>query len=422
MFKWVDSLERFWFFLLCCLTCFPILPRGVESINIILIVAVSLLLVTQREGRISSLNKIEWQTAIILSALPVSFFFSLSYTENITEGFNQFLRIVPLLIFPLVFLFVRKSRLNDKELSIIKIIFVISVFLALLRLQIILFEPLYKPNFNHWELRQLIEKHSDVHGTYLSIWTGFAILVTASVRAGQVRINKYIYFLFTTLIIGFFFYWQIKIGARAPLIATTLLLVMYFVIRLRRNLLQLSLFLLLVVSGIYYLSNKMEIYERITNALNWEGHKLPDGDYSYRYKDISSEDIRKGIYLCTWKLASNSPWLGYGLGDVQDQLNECYSQNIPSNVYQKFLFNTHNQYFHAILVGGIITLISLLASLLWPLILSLKNKDFLLFSITGLIAICFFTENIIGRHDGVIFYSLFISMFTFNCIKRHRKN
>ena len=87
-----------------------------------------------------------------------------------------------------------------------------------------------------------------------------------------------------------------------------------------------------------------------------------------------------------------------------------------------FQYNSHNQYFQVMLSAGILALVFLLLSILIPLYVAFKQKNYLWFSNTALIAICFLTENIIGRHDGVIFYGLFNAILAFSDFKNDQTN
>ena len=157
-------------------------------------------------------------------------------------------------------------------------------------------------------------------------------------------------------------------------------------------------------------TSNSNIINRVENVFSFN-QSFPKGDYSKEFKNIKSEDIRKGIYYCSWILAKESIWYGYGIGDVQEELNSCYSESFDTNTYQLVEYNSHNQYLHVLLSAGIFGLLLFLLSLIIPLYLSLKQKNYSWFFFTLFIMGCFLTENIIDRHDGVIFFSLFNSIY-----------
>lgn len=408
-------LNNIWYYGLCILFLFPLLPRGVETILLITILLLSLALIFLQGGWHSHPGDKRWLIILLLSAVPILYLISLLFTANLKEGFNQLIRVLPLFVLSITFGGLKLFPLTTRRFATIKLIYVISVVVGLLILHIVLFRKLNEAELSPWDIRQLIESYSDVHGTYLSIWIGFALIITCtSYRTLIASKGRWMWYGIPGLL-GYFLYWQYIIGARTPLIATLFLLFVYIILELRRKKAILFLMFLLLTPLAYLGIKDSRLYNRIESALSWE-HRLPEGDYSYNFKKISSEDIRKGIYYCSWELAVASPISGYGVGDVQDKLDSCYLKNISSNVYQRFHYNTHNQYFQIWLAAGILAIIPFLASLALPVFLAYRNADYLLFACTMLISICFLTENVFGRHDGVLFYSLFNTLLIFQTL------
>ncbi len=350
---------------------------------------------------------------LLLSSVFLLSAISSTYSSNWQEGLRQTIRVLPIALFPIIFGFLRKGVFNSKELLNLKRIYVFAITLGLLCVHIILFENLYLSNNSHWEIRQQIEKVTDVHGTYLSIWIGFGVLVLFSRMLFNFDFKKIVTYL---ALIAYFIYWQITIGARMPLIITMLLSFIYIIFQFNFKSKIVVISALLGASILFLTFSKSNIVERVERVFSFE-HAFPEGDYSYKFKDISSEDIRKGIFLCSWTLTKEEPWLGYGIGDVQTYMDNCYRERINSNVYQRFHYNTHNQYFQVVLSAGIIALLLFVISLLFPLFTAFKQRDFLWFGFTLLNIACFLTENVLNRHDGVIFYSLFNALFAFDNFK-----
>ncbi|MDQ4138889.1 MAG: hypothetical protein M3142_00040, partial [Bacteroidota bacterium] len=80
-------------------------------------------------------------------------------------------------------------------------------------------------------------------------------------------------------------------------------------------------------------------------------------------------------------------------------------------------YNTHNEYLEEALRHGIIGLTLLMLAFLFPVVLSIKHRNFLyfLFLITFMIA-CL-SEVFLNRQKGVIFYAFFnalLFMYTMN--------
>ena len=95
---------------------------------------------------------------------------------------------------------------------------------------------------------------------------------------------------------------------------------------------------------------------------------------------MTSEEIRAGIYFCSFTLIKESWLFGYGIGDVNDRLNLCYKDKIKSDVYQIFHYNSHNQYLQVFLTGGFFSFLFFIIGLyhLLKTAISKKDKSFLL--------------------------------------------
>jgi O-antigen ligase len=411
-------LDKLWFLILYSLMYFPILPRGLESTLMIAFSIISIILWIQKNKTVKKIDiKISDKILIFLYCSPFVFFvLSLLYSANLAEGLKSVVRVLPLILFPILFGYLRRGLISKKILNQLISNYVFALVIGLLLLNIVFFEELYFLDKTNWQIRQLIEEASDVHGTYMSLWVGFGILILINkmssifILANLKRNALYI------SIICYFIYWQITIGARMPFAITMFLAIGYFIINVELKLSIVIGILSLLVSIMFLFLSKSNLAVRLQSTISVE-HSFPVGDYAKEYKNISAEDIRKGVYFCSWILVKEAPFAGLGIGDVQDQLDRCYNENMNSNVYQMFKYNSHNQYFQILLSAGITALVCFVLSLLMPIYLAYKRKDYLWFLFTLLIMICFLTENVINRHDGVIFYGLFSAILTFNNLK-----
>ena len=64
-----------------------------------------------------------------------------------------------------------------------------------------------------------------------------------------------------------------------------------------------------------------------------------------------SNSYRYQTYKCSYELLKNKIITGYGVGNVQLKLNECYLENGTHTMVDKY--NTHNQYLDVILKTGV---------------------------------------------------------------------
>lgn len=412
----VFYLDKLGLYTLYALMLFPILPRGLESVLMICFSSLSIL-AWYLERKRKSISLKDFLLIGLFSSVFLCYLLSLIYSSDFQEGVKQVIRVLPLALFPFIFGFLRKDVYVPKEMNRLTNIYLIALSLGLLLVNIVFFDNLYFSDSSHWEIRQGFEKFTNVHGTYMSIWLGFGVLILISKMLEKLKLNdikKGIPFL---VLLCYFIYGQIIIGARMPLVITMVLIAGYIVFYFKVKKGILIGLLLITVSALFLIISKSDIMIRLVRAVSIE-HSFPEGDYTKEFKNITSEDIRKGIYFCSWNSFEEAPLTGHGIGDVQEKLQNCYEVELNSNVYQMFLYNSHNQYFQVALSAGVFALLLFVISLLIPLYISIKQSNYLWLGFTLFVIACFLTENVLSRHDGVIFYGLFNTILAYNTLKK----
>lgn len=115
---------------------------------------------------------------------------------------------------------------------------------------------------------------------------------------------------------------------------------------------------------------------------------------------------RKIIWKSAIKLIKQSPWVGYGIGDIQETMNKDFKQNGHEHVID---YNAHNQYLQFALHHGI-----LIASLLLAIIINLIRK--LIINKHSFLVFCWFillsfsmTETILNRQWGVVLFAFILN-------------
>ena len=126
----------------------------------------------------------------------------------------------------------------------------------------------------------------------------------------------------------------------------------------------------------------------------------------------NSTSLRFGIYNCAISKISESPLFGFGLGDVQTELDKCYEDK--SKLLSEISYNSHNQYLSYFLSSGLFGFFLLFFVLIKTVLNAIKSKDYFLISITVFFTLCMLFENILERQSGVILFSFYICLFSFN--------
>ncbi|WP_286912247.1 O-antigen ligase family protein [Flavobacterium sp. UBA4197] len=131
---------------------------------------------------------------------------------------------------------------------------------------------------------------------------------------------------------------------------------------------------------------------------------------------VENTETSTGIRYIIWKssiqLVENAAFFGYGIGDVQDVLNESYI----AQGYKKLAvdtYNAHNQYIQIALTAGLTGLLIFLASniILYRQFIKSKNSQGLL--VLTFFLMVFLTESYLERQNGIIMYSFIMSMYIF---------
>ena len=105
----------------------------------------------------------------------------------------------------------------------------------------------------------------------------------------------------------------------------------------------------------------------------------------------------------------NLPW-GVGTGDIKDEISKNYKQ-LGSITINELYLNPHNQFLQTTISLGILGLLSLLAILISGFRIAIKKKNVLLFSFVLLISLHFLFESMLEQQAGVVFITLFYSLF-----------
>ena len=428
-----NKIHQLFLLLSILLACFPLLTFGMRSVLTIVWILVGITLyITKRKQLIDKREILIFIGPFLLIS------FSLLYSTNLEYGFALLVKMLSFVAFPIVF-FLNRDFFIKKNIHQICNVFSISVLILVL---FQLFKVVYDYNFisatlslqeikangfssmNEISLekiqqiklrrfRNYIIAISNTHSTYQGLWLCFGIFfIVLKIREATKNIERIIY-VFITLI---FIFWMYLISARMPLIALVISSIITFFVFSKYSLKKklfiglipfLALTMLLVFKNPFstrvkeYYQTGFSVLEKTSSA-----------------NQFNSSNVRNGIYYCDIKLMQKSILIGVGLGDVQDELNVCYRDNMNAKIYQWHDFNSHNQYAFFWIASGFLGFLSFLILIASNFLRSISKRNKTLFYITCLTTIVFLSENILERSDGVLFYSFFTALFYFNKVKK----
>ncbi len=129
---------------------------------------------------------------------------------------------------------------------------------------------------------------------------------------------------------------------------------------------------------------------------------------AYReFKDPQTEsNVRWAMWGLSVELIRESPWLGHGTGDVQDELDRLYARDGVTKALESH-FNAHNQYLQTSIDLGLLGLGILLLNVLPPFWLALRRQKYIAVFFSALILLSMLTECILEVQMGILFFVIF---------------
>jgi O-antigen ligase len=376
-------------------------PSIVKSVIIIIFSLIIFFLVSKRGFAI---NK---TFLVINSSIYIGFIITMLYTLNFSEASLKLQTTFSLLIFPLLFSMLKMSDVLEvlKNSRIYLVVFIVATFLY----NVIPFLWYY---FTHYSLEDVIKHYPliiikdigkySIHPIYMSMHCAISILFSIYLfKDIRTKLSKYLLFLINIILL----YFLIIYSKKGPIIAFVSVLFLWSFFK--DNKIRKHYFFAIIAMSILLISipktrNKFLELIKVEEA-----------------KSISSNstNIRYSIYKTSFFLVKKSPFIGYGIGDFNDQLKIEYKKNIHFLLNKEY--NSHNQYLSFLLIGGIPLLFLYLYFLYYNINLSINCKNHLLIVVLSFYSIVMLSENILERENGVIFFSFLINFFA---LKNYTKN
>lgn len=145
---------------------------------------------------------------------------------------------------------------------------------------------------------------------------------------------------------------------------------------------------------------------RVLEILNTK-HIYPEGIH------FNSFNIRMAIYNCSFELIKDSPIMGFGPGDTQEILNNCYHK-FDTKAFDDINYNSHNQYLDYYLSFGIIGFILIVSLFVYYLKNAIKSRDYQYINFLVLFYVVFLIENVLVRNTGLVLFTLFNCLFVYS--------
>jgi len=348
------------------------------------------LLVSDRQGVLMTL----W---FVLSLV------SFCYTANMALGLNELRMKLVFLCLPLAINVV--PTYSKRNFHILAFIFIL--------VQTLVAVPSVVTYLLDFEASNLsIRRNKPIHivtgasHIYFSVGLAFSIFMGIGMWVERVRLwsryDRYIILLLVILNVASLHIFTSRTGLLA-FYAGLGGTVLYFLYR-RRAYLWGILILVLLLSSPFIWYHTIPSFRHRMDVTMWDLKQYREGN------DLThcSASIRLVAWESAWNIFKESPLMGVGMGDVEEEMERQYVKNQVLIREGSRPGSPHNQYIEWLVGYGLIGLIISLLILLYPLIFSTRKKSLLLVSFLLLFMAAMLTESFLERQSGIVFYIFFL--------------
>ena len=346
---------------------------------------------------------------LINSILFFVYLISLFNSENTLYVWKYLETGLPLLAFPIFFSLISGMQFSKKEIRKFLSIFSQSFFIGTVIYSLVIiayFAHLgyFTGKASYGLCMSYIRVHVwgfYGHPIYVSIY--MIIAVFFSIYLFQNKLLHIIILIFgNILLIGL----SLFLSRKAVLLSGLVSLIFYLYHIINSKKLKTAVFLFIIfvfIGGVVLFPNTTHRFKELFNT----------DTYLEKPEVENSTQIRLSIYKCALQQIPDAGIFGFGIGDIQQHLNQCYRQVNPQMLHRTKSYNTHNVYLNFILATGYFGFFVFLFFLYTLYKTALNSEDWLFFSVLIFFTLNFFTENILSRQDGVVIFTFLINFYTF---------
>lgn len=322
---------------------------------------------------------------------------SLIYSSNANEGLSRLETKLSLLALPFL---IFSSQIDKDQIQSILVFFtysVISICMVLVAIASVKYFHSGDSNlFFYHELTRPLNLHAIYLANYLTV--GILVLIFIDPLKNKIAIKIGLLVLSVILIVMLS-----ALSVTVYLLALSTLgasVLMTRMMSLRMTIITASALIAFILTAVLLTPRTRDKIMQI-NKLDY---KMSDPDYAW-----NTITLRLALWECTLPVIKENPFLGVGVGDEDQALQDSYAKfDFREGV--RCNYNEHNQYLATSVATGLIGLLSLICMLLFPIYGAFKVNDWLFFLFLLLMGISFFTENFLSLQKGVVFFSFFYGL------------
>lgn len=353
-------------------------------------------------------------SSFLLPLLFALYAISLLYTKDLTGGIKQLEKAVPLLILSLAFLFRRvdEKRVRGILQAFVAGLLVMCIFLLgralynsmYLESGSLIFDPrvLRDPRITYihsvnWGGNYFFSDAfvDFMHPSYFGMYLVFSLVsILYLSRAGSLSPRS------TWVFASIFTITLFLSSARAShLSAVVVAVVVLFYGKLYATKIKIyALIILMFLSSVFVILNPRwvefsDMQDMIDEKIEYRG-SVPE---------------RLMSWDASWDLIEKKLIFGYGIGDVQGELNRSY-QKLNYERPLKESHNAHNQFLQTMLISGTLGLMVLFLVFINLIRIFNRTRQILVLAFLLIILVHFTFESMLERYAGVAFFSFFYGL------------
>jgi O-antigen ligase len=352
------------------------------------------------------------RSSMLIASFALLFIFylvSLLYSSNKLQGMTELQIGLSLLIFPVIFASIDTEVFPREKSRHIFIAFISGSLVASFMLIIIAAVRYHgSSNLNEFIYTKIAwGGHPSYISMYFSLSVAFVTLYLYETWKSSSSIKKsllvflLIYFSFMILLLCS------KAGIITQLVVFLVLILASFqngkspVTGIITGILAISF----TISAFYLFPPSMSRFGKAIRTLN-------------NFDNIESDNTESTAErILIWNSALEAglqePVIGYGIGDVKEELEKVYQQHQMRQAL-KLSLNAHNQYLQTFLAVGIPGILLLLGYMVGPFFLAFQKKYIIYAIFLLIVGLNFLFESMLCRQAGVVFYAFFNSLFIFD--------
>jgi hypothetical protein len=246
----------------------------------------------------------------------------------------------------------------------------------------------------------------NIHPTYFSLYICFSnVFLLTEVLDPQKQIAKAYKIIIISIII-FFTVFIVCLSSRIMIfcmLATYAAIIVHPLVTARKAAVVVACFVMVIILG---------FINPVSRYRGWQEIGLTTFAIKTNHQYKTSTEMRVSLWWLGWQsyLATN-PIVGAGTGEVKQRMKTTSETYGITNVLETY--DPHNQYLYTLIAHGLIGLIILMLSVLVPLILAWRIKDYLLTAFLFCFALLLLTESALEIQKGIVFFSIVYSLLVF---------